>query len=104
MGPLAWRWILQVTSTSPIAETHRIRVLSTDLTTPTVETIAITSNPVRQATYAANEVIRVAVTFSETVNVTGSPQLAIQMESGERAAVYRERHGDGGAGVCLRSR
>ena len=72
---------------------HRIRVLSTDLTTPTVETIAITSNPVRQATYAANQVIRVAVTFSEAVVAAGMPQLAIEVATGQRAAVYESGTG-----------
>ena len=72
---------------------HRIRVLSTDMTTPTVETIAITSNPVRQATYAANDVIRVTVTFSEAVVAAGMPQLAIEVATGQRAAVYESGTG-----------
>ena len=78
-----------------IADTdnHRIRVLSTDLTTPTVEAIAITSNPVRQATYAANAVIRVTVTFSEAVVAAGMPQLAIEVATGQRAAVYESGTG-----------
>ena len=78
-----------------IADTdnHHIRVLSTDMTTPTVETIAITSNPVRQATYAANDVIRVTVTFSEAVVAAGMPQLAIDVGTGQRAAVYESGTG-----------
>ena len=72
---------------------HRIRVLSTDMTTPTVSSIAITSNPVRQATYAANDVIRVTVTFSEAVVAAGMPQLAIKVGTGQRAAVYESGTG-----------
>ena len=60
----------------------RICVLSTDTTTPTVETIAIASEPLKQATYSAKEVIRVMVTFSEAVVVAGTPQLTIEV--GER--------------------
>ena len=72
---------------------HRIRVLSTDMTTPTVSSIAITSNPLRQVTYAANEVIRVTVTFSEAVKAAGMPQLAIEVGTGQRAAVYESGTG-----------
>ena len=78
-----------------IADTdnHHIRVLSTDMTTPTVSSIAITSNPLRQATYAANDVIRVTVTFSEAVVAAGMPQLAIEVGTGQRAAVYESGTG-----------
>ncbi len=66
----------------------RIRFLTTDTTLPTVETIAIASDPLKQATYSANEVIRVMVTFSEAVAVAGTPQLAIEVGGVDRAAVF----------------
>ena len=88
MGPLAWRWTAAGNLYIADSRNHRIRVLSTDMTTPTVSSIAITSNPVRQATYAANEVIRVTVTFSEAVEGSGD-------------AAIGDRGGDGATGGSL---
>ena len=66
----------------------RIRILSTDTTAPTVESIAIASEPLKQATYAAGQVIRAQVTFSEAVAVAGTPQLAIEVGGVDRAAAF----------------
>ena len=46
-----------------------------DTTSPTVSKLEITSNPGTDRTYAAEDDIQVTVTFSETVEVTGTPQL-----------------------------
>ena len=72
-----------------------------DTTSPTVESLAITSNPGSDQTYVAGDEIEVTVTFSETVEVEGTPQLRLRVGSRTRTASY-DRHGDGGAGVRLR--
>ena len=59
-----------------------------DTTPPEVSELAITSNPGPDRTYAAEEEIRVTVTFSETVEVTGTPQLQIELGGGRRTATY----------------
>ena len=68
---------------------------SVDTRAPTVSTIAITSNPGTDRTYAADDEIRVRVTFSETVEVTGRPRLQIELGGGSRTATY-----GGGAGTA----
>ncbi len=49
-------------------------------TTPTVTAVAVTSNPGGDKTYAKDDVIRITLSFSEAVDVTGTPQLAIDMD------------------------
>ena len=66
-----------------------------DTTSPTVSRVAITSNPGSDRTYAAEDEIQVTVTFSETVEVTGTPQLAIELGGGDRTADYQ-----GGSGTA----
>ena len=66
-------------------------------TTPTVSGMAITSDAGDEDTYLLGDVIRVTLTFSERVNVTGFPQLKIDMDPadwGEKPAAYR-----GGSGT-----
>ena len=50
---------------------------SVDTRAPTVSTIAIASDPGTDRTYAADDDIQVRVTFSETVEVAGRPQLQV---------------------------
>ena len=50
---------------------------------PAVAEVAVTSNAGDDDTYLLGETIRITVTFSEAVNVTGSPQLAIDMDPAE---------------------
>ena len=50
---------------------------------PSVTGMAVTSNAGDDDTYLLGETIRITLTFSETVNVTGSPQLAIDMDPAE---------------------
>ena len=57
-------------------------------TTPTVSTVAITSNPGSDNTYTTLDVITVGVTFSEAVTVTGTPQITLDIGGTERTADY----------------
>ena len=66
-----------------------------DTTPPAVSTIEITSDPGTDATYAAEDEIRVTLTFSETVEVTGTPQLTLELGGGSRTANY-----GGGSGTA----
>ncbi len=59
-----------------------------DTTSPTVSSLVITSNPGGDQIYAAGEVIELTVTFSETVEVTGTPQLRLRVGSRTRTAGY----------------
>ena len=62
---------------------------------PAVISIEITSNPGSDRTYAAGDEIGVTVTFSETVEVEGSPQLSLELGGGIRTATY-----EGGSGTA----
>ena len=58
--------------------------------------MAITSDAGDEDTYLLGDVIRITLTFSERVNVTGSPQLKIDMdpaEWGEKQAAYHSGSG-----------
>ena len=66
-----------------------------DTTSPTVSKLEITSNPGTDRTYAAEDDIQVTVTFSETVEVTGTPQLILELGGGSRMATY-----GGGSGTA----
>ena len=57
-------------------------------TLPTVNSVAISSNPGTDQTYAAGDEIQVTVTFSKTVTVTGSPQLTLNVGGEDRTAGY----------------
>jgi len=59
-----------------------------DATAPTVASVAITSDPGSNQTYAAGEEIEVTVTFDETVEVTGTPQLRLKVGTRNRTACY----------------
>ena len=56
---------------------------------PAVSDVAVTSAPSADNTYARGETIRVTLTFSEAVDVTGAPRLKIKMDPdyGEKWAV-----------------
>ena len=64
---------------------------SVDTKAPVVSTVAITSNPGPDATYAPGEAIEVTVTFSETVTVdttNGTPDLALTLGAQTKLAAY----------------
>ena len=69
---------------------------SVDTKAPTVSSVEISSDSGTDATYAAGDEIRITVTFSETVVVTGTPQLRLKVGSEDRTANYQ-----GGAGSGL---
>ena len=60
-----------------------------DTTPPKVSTIEITSNPGSDRTYAAEDEIQVTVTFSETVEVTGTPRLTLELGGGRERRPMR---------------
>ena len=66
-----------------------------DTTAPAVSSLAVSSNPGSDQTYAAGEEIEVTVTFDETVEVTGTPQLSLELGGGSRTATY-----EGGSGTA----
>ena len=59
-----------------------------DTTSPEVSILAISSNPGSDQTYAAGDEIEVTVTFSETVEVEGTPQLRLRVGTRTRTAGY----------------
>ena len=61
---------------------------SVDTKAPTVNSLEITSNPGTDRTYAAEDEIQVTVTFSETVEVAGTPRLRLELGEGNRMATY----------------
>ena len=72
-----------------------VRLQDVDDTAPTVSRVAITSDPGTDRTYAVDDEIQVTVTFSETVEVTGTPRLTLRVGSGDRTAAYQ-----GGTGTA----
>ena len=63
---------------------------------PAVTEVAVTSNAGDDDTYLLGETIRITLTFSETVEVTGSPQLAIDMDPAEWGTKWAGYHSGGG--------
>ena len=74
---------------------ERRQAFAVDTKAPTVRTLAITSNPGTDRTYAGGDEIELTVTFSETVEVTGTPQLRLELGGGMRTATY-----EGGSGTA----
>ena len=72
-------------TTVAAAATHKV-----DAVAPTINgSPSITSTPTSGNTYTPDEVIEVSVTFSETVLVTGTPQIALTIGSDTRQATYQ---------------
>ena len=59
-------------------------------TVPTIESVAVTSDPGEDGGYAIGDAIPVRVTFSEAVTVTGIPQLTLDVGGQNRTAEYSE--------------
>ena len=57
-------------------------------TTPTVSTVAVTSDPSIDGGYAIGEAIEVPVTFSEAVTVVGMPTITLDIGSTERTTEH----------------
>ena len=56
---------------------------------PEVTTVRITSSAGSDRTYGVDETIEVTVTFDETVVITGTPELTLDVGGGNRRAEYR---------------
>ena len=65
-----------------------VPVAHAQATTPTVSTVAVTSDPGTDDTYALGENIDGTLTFSEAVTVTGTPYLLIDVGGTNRRASY----------------
>ena len=65
-----------------------VRNETPDTTPPEVSSLAVSSNPGADRTYAAGDEIEVRVTFSETVEVEGTPQLRLRVGTRTRTAGY----------------
>ena len=59
-------------------------------TVPTIESVAVTSDPGEDGGYAIGDEIQVGLTFSEAVTVTGVPQLTLDVGGRSRTAKYSE--------------
>ena len=59
-------------------------------TVPTIESVAVTSDPGVDGGYAIDDEIQVGLTFSEAVTVTGAPQLTVDVGGRRRTAEYSE--------------
>ena len=59
-------------------------------TVPTIESVAVTSDPGGDGGYAIGDEIQVGLTFSEAVTVTGIPQLTLDVGGLSRTAEYSE--------------
>ena len=70
-----------------------VSVAHAQTTAPTVSTVAVTSNPGTDGTYALGDTIEVGLTFSEAVTVTGAPYLLIDVGGTNRRADYNSGTG-----------
>ena len=59
-------------------------------TVPTIESVAVTSDPGEDGGYAIGDEIQVGLTLSEAVTVTGIPQLTLDVGGRTRTAEYSE--------------
>ena len=71
---------------------HRVDGQTADATPPAVASVAIVSRP-PAGRYVQGATVSVAVTFSEPVEVAGSPQLALHVGSAERQADFSDHAG-----------
>ena len=66
-------------------------------TAPTVSTVAITSSPGTDNTYATGDTITATLTFSEAVSITGTPRITLDIGGQPRYAAYS---GDGSSAAA----
>ena len=75
---------------------HKVNWQQPTATAPTVSSVAVTSHAGNDDTYAKDDVIQITVTFSEPVDVTGTPRLSIDMDPadwGTKQATYDSGNG-----------
>ena len=65
----------------------------TDIVPPTISSLAITSTAGSNHTYTFGEAVQITVTFSETVTVTGTPQLTLKIGTAYKDASYTNGSG-----------
>ena len=70
-----------------------VSVVHAQTTTPTISTVAVTSDPGTDYTHALGNTIEVGLTFSEAVTVTGAPSLLIEVGGTNRQASYHSSSG-----------
>ena len=80
--------------THAVANSTSHKVDGSQQTTPTVSDVTITSNPVSGDTFEVAETITVRVTFDRSVDVTGTPQLALTIGATTRQADYSSGSGN----------
>ena len=59
-----------------------------DTAPPSITAVSLRSQPADGAAYRVGEVVEVAVTFSESVQITGKPQVALDVGGGTRVASF----------------
>ena len=59
-----------------------------DTTVPTVSSVAITSSPPNNGTYKVGDTVQVTVSFSESVTVSGTPQVTLTIGNANKKASY----------------
>ena len=79
-----------------LSEVPASHVIRADTTPPTVSNIEVSSDPGTDRTYAVDDEIQVTVTFSETVEVTGTPEFRLELGGGQRTGTY-----EGGSGPAV---
>ena len=79
--------------THAIANSTNHKVDGSQQTAPTVSDLTITSSPVSGDTFEVAETITVRVTFDRSVDVTGTPQLALTIGATTRQADYSSGSG-----------
>ena len=72
-----------------LSEVPASHVIRADTTPPAVSNIEISSNPGSDRFYIPGDEIQAKVTFSETVAVTGMPQLMLELGGSLRTATYQ---------------
>ena len=80
--------------THAIANSTNHKVDGSQQTAPTVSDVTITSSPVSGDTFEVAEAITVRVTFDRSVDVTGTPQLALTIGATTRQADYSSGSGN----------
>ena len=74
--------------TKAIDNSFSHKVAGASFTTPSVTGVSISSRPASGSTYGTGEVIEVAVIFTRSVTVSGTPQLALGIGTETRQANY----------------
>ena len=70
-----------------------VSVAHAQTTTPDVSTVAVTSDPGTDDTYALGDTIEVGLTFDAAVTVTGTPYLLIDVGGTNQRASYHSGSG-----------